>query len=431
MTDRTFSGLATLVGALTIGALFTVAATASAATTPQCEATATGLVPISDMTDSTYLGNAGGLYPNGNSVPVDHLELGLRVASEIRPLSRSGTPDPRGIVAVVSIGVSNTRAEFAQFMQAASADPEIDRRVTFVNGAQGGTPLEEWATGPDSAPWHNIDSELHDAGVSAEQVQVAWVKLPDESRGTSSLADVRDEHAMVTKVLATAKARYPNLQIAYLSSRIYGGYSRAPDAEPNAYHHGFAVKWLIERQIKGDPKLNADASAGEVVSPWLAWGPYLWADGQSERRDGLSWECKDFREDGIHPSRDGARKVADLLMSHFKSHATSVPWFLASGDGSNQPNDAEPSDPPLLGESVSPTTREQRSEPQSPRLEIDPATESVPTTVEQAVPDPQGTPAPVIILVTAAVGFPLGLAAVVRTRPRRAGRDRSPDARTR
>lgn len=430
MIETTVGELTSLLGAMTIGALIAFGATPSAATTPRCEVAATGLVPISDMADSTYLGNAGGLYPNGtNSVPVGHLELGLRLANEIRPLSPTGRPDPTGIVAILSIGVSNTRAEFGQFIQVASADPEIDQRVTLVNGAQGGTPLDEWATGPDSPPWRNIENELRDAGVSAEQVQVGWVKLPDENRGTPSLKDVRGEHAMVTQVVTTAKARFPNLRIVYLSSRIYGGYSSAPNAEPNAYHHGFAVKWLIERQIKGDPKLNADAFAGEVVSPWLAWGPYMWADGQSGRGDGLVWECSDFREDGIHPSRSGARKVAAMLLNHFKSHPTSSAWFLASGAAPNQPDRTKPSNPPLVGESAPPNPQAQRSETQSPRREVDPRSLSGPIPADHGArsASTEGIPAPVIVLVTVSVGFALGLTSVGHTHARR-NRAQSPKA---
>ena len=43
------------------------------------------------------------------------------------------------------------------------------------------------------------------------------------------------------------------------------------------------MKWLIEDQINGTSELNYDPNAGEVNAPWVAWGPYLWADGTTGR----------------------------------------------------------------------------------------------------------------------------------------------------
>lgn len=117
--------------------------------------------------------------------------------------------------------------------------------------------------------------------------------------------------------------RFPNLQLAYLSSRSYGGYATSPlNPEPFAFESGFSVKWLIERQIDGDPALNFDAARGPVEAPWLAWGPYIWADGANPRADGLSYTRADFAADGTHPSPLGARKVAEQLLGFFKGDST-------------------------------------------------------------------------------------------------------------
>ena len=50
------------------------------------------------------------------------------------------------------------------------------------------------------------------------------------------------------------------------------------------------MKWLIADQIAGKPELNFDAAKGPVRSPWIAWGPDLWADGLKGRKDGLLWQ---------------------------------------------------------------------------------------------------------------------------------------------
>ena len=173
---------------------------------------------------------------------------------------------------------------------------------------------------------------------TAEQVQAAWLKLPDivQSRDeiapfpTNSLA-YRDQLAVVVQ---NAMDLYPNLHVIYLSTRIYAGYNTSgrPSPEPLAYENGFGVKWLIADQIAGDPTLNADERRGEIEAPWLAWGPHMWADGTTPRSDGLVWECADLQDDGIHPSPSGSVKVADMLIEHLTNAPTAAPWFSASGE---------------------------------------------------------------------------------------------------
>ena len=128
---------------------------------------------------------------------------------------------------------------------------------------------------------------------------------------------------MVT-ILRKARERFPNLRIAYISSRIYAGYASTPlNPEPYAYESAFVVRWLIQDQIKGNrmPKL-----------PVLLWGPYLWADGEKGRKiDDLVWKPEDLGPDGTHPSDSGRRKVAELLLRFVKTDPTAKVWFVGKG----------------------------------------------------------------------------------------------------
>jgi hypothetical protein len=135
------------------------------------------------------------------------------------------------------------------------------------------------------------------------------------------------------RIAQIVKERYSNIKLLYLSGRIYGGYATTPlNPEPYAYESGFSVKWLIEKQLGGDPALNYDASHGPVKAPWLAWGPYLWADGMKARSDGLIYESTDLTEsDGTHPSPSGRRKVAKRLLQFFTTDSTAKTWFLRPG----------------------------------------------------------------------------------------------------
>src|SRR5581483_8615051 len=124
--------------------------------------------------------------------------------------------------------------------------------------------------------------------------------------------------------------RFPNLKLVYLSNRTYGGYATTRlNPEPYAYETGFAVKWLIEQQLKGDKDLNCDPAKGEVKAPWLSWGPNLWANGKVTNGEGLSYTEEDFVDrDRTHPSASGREKVAGLLLRFFKNDSTTKGWFL-------------------------------------------------------------------------------------------------------
>lgn len=300
-----------------------------------CGRSSSGAVPIPDLGEASYQGAQGGLYPEGsNAVPPDHEAMGLSHASRIEPLDADGNPDPDGSIVVMSIGVSNTFREFQDFITI--VEGKTAPAIVLVNAAQAGESISKWAD-PQSGTWDIADSALSDAGVTADQVQAAWVKVVERIGSLDDLepfpVDAQTYQEELVEVLRNAKDRYPNLRVAYLSSRIYGGYATAPPPgpEPLPYENGFGVKWTIEQQIDGSPELNHDAERGPVEAPWIAWGPYLWADGTTPRSDGLTWECRDVRRDGTHPTDSGIRKVATMLAEHFLSAPTAVPWFTATG----------------------------------------------------------------------------------------------------
>jgi hypothetical protein len=88
--------------------------------------------------------------------------------------------------------------------------------------------------------------------------------------------DARRLQSLMVDTLRVAHARFPNLKIAYLSSRTYAGYAKAPrNPEPRSYESGFAPKWIIADQIAGYLEYNYDPARGRLRFPWVAWGPYL------------------------------------------------------------------------------------------------------------------------------------------------------------
>lgn len=302
----------------------------------------TGLIPLNDLKSGYYKTYQGGLYPNGENVrPFRHDSLGLYLSEQIKPLDSSGSVDAaNGKIVLLSIGMSNTTQEFSTFMPIANGDNSKNPKLILVDGAQGGQ-TASIISDPSANFWSVITTRLQAANVTANQVQVCWIKEADAgpSQGFPAYANkLRDELLTVARNI---KQKYPNCRLAYLSSRTYGGYATTNlNPEPYAYESGFSVKWLIEKQINGDPLL--DCAGSSPVAPWLAWGPYLWADGTNPRSDGMMWLIDDFvTSDRTHPSASGVIKVAEALLNFFKTDGTAAKWFLKGGTSSAHPEEQE------------------------------------------------------------------------------------------
>jgi hypothetical protein len=295
----------------------------------------TGLVPLDQMgADDRYKGEDGGLYGGGkNSPPREHQASAQKELAKVVPLDPKGNPAADGKIVLVSIGMSNTTQEFSRFKELADRQQDKSPNLVIVDGAQGGQDAIKWSGRNGTATWDTLDKRLAAAGVTARQVQVMWVK--HACIQPAALGDF-PKHAQQLKEftvdsLNIARERFPNLRVAYLSSRIYAGYaSTRLNPEPYAYESAFAVRWVIQDQIEGDAKLNFDAAKGQVKSPLVLWGPYLWADGATPRKsDQLVWKPEDFGPDGTHPSTASGRdKVARLLLGFFKGDAGAKGWFL-------------------------------------------------------------------------------------------------------
>jgi len=330
------------LGLLAVGAA--AAALASAAPLPalarDCDAPSMGLPPLTDLGAGEHLGFQGGLYPAGsNAVPTAHAADGAARAAAVVPLDSTGLPDPNGKIVVLMIGMSNGVLEFRRMVEKLEADPEIDpARIVLAMGARGGQSAEFWED-PAHENFERIEDQvLGDLGVTEAQVQVVLVKSALQSQGSPPTlpainAQVYDfERALGNGARALA-SRYANLQQVFYTSRIYAGFATSDlSPEPYAWETGLGVKWLIDAQITqrgagvGDPE-SGDLGTG--VAPWLAWGPYLWANGETPREDGFFWACTDLRaDDGTHPDVGAIEKVADAWSGFLRSSPFTRPWLL-------------------------------------------------------------------------------------------------------
>lgn len=316
------------------------------------------LVPLDELI-ATYKGEDGGLYGGGLNTPTgEYLAAYLRESKAIQPLDRAGKPAKSGKIVLLSLGMSNTTMEFSQFVKDANADSAKSRDVVIVDGAIGARTGTAWALdGVDLLPageeerllkimagmgrnvkkgfgdtWTTAIKRLEASGVTPQQVQVLWIKQAEAmpSRLGEYPAHTRALEANLIAILNIAKHHYPNLRVAYLSSRIFGGYANMGlNPEPYAYEGAFAVRHVIQQQIAGEPRLNYLPAQGAVKSPLVAWGPYLWANGTTPRKsDGLVWSEADFTpNDRTHPTPSARQKVSDLLLRFFKNDPGTRLWF--------------------------------------------------------------------------------------------------------
>ncbi len=353
--ERCHRGSTVLTSAICLGAALSVLVSprpAPAQSTPQPQV---GLAPLTELEGELYKGAPGGLYPGGHDELPEahpHFEAAMEMARQIVPLDRDGDPDSTaGKVVMVSIGMSNTTHEFAVFERREDLNESRNAKLVIVNGAKGGKSSCLIADRGDDY-WQTVMGRLDALGLGRRQVQVAWLKEgvpvnlqecgdPDPvtcEPGLPSFCPHTERlHGDLRTIAGNLRFFFPNLRLCYLSSRTYGGWD--PD-EPDNYESAFAVRWVIEDQMAGDPDLNHDPRRGEVKAPLLLWGPYLWADGTSPRRDGLTWEQADFEPDGRHPSPSGEEKVAAMLSDFFAADPTAQPWFPARSGHSLQAIDA-------------------------------------------------------------------------------------------
>lgn len=346
-------------------------------------------IPLNEPGGPPYLGVfERGLYPGGNTMPAAHRARGIEIASQLQPLDVAGNPDANGKIVMLSIGMSNTQEEFC--VPYAETPPRLDpadptrvvcdpwtfmgrsrnvseplNRTTLmiVNGAYPGEDAPAWVSttsgstfnvvpaNPDFSIAYGNYNRIRDhvlprytPAVSEAQIQVVWIKLATGGATVSlpdANADAYNLESSLGRVLRTAKSRYPNLKLAFLTSRMYGGYGQGTfsSVEPYSYEGGFSVKWLIEAQIEQMASAGTlvDPVAGDLnydsgVAPWVSWGPYLWADGATSRAvDGLSWAPEEITPDGTHPTVWGQSKVGLLLMQFFQTSPFTSCWFMGAG----------------------------------------------------------------------------------------------------
>jgi hypothetical protein len=301
------------------------------------------LVPFNDLGPGPYAwGYFGGLWEDGsNTIPADHLAAGLIQVHKIEPLDVNGKPSPDGKIVFMSVGGDEAHQIFGAFSAKALSNPHVRRdNLVLANAAELNYDAVRWTRDTDQNYDRVDNAVLRAAGITPKQVQVAWLDMSVDypySPLPISDGDAYRLKGHYANALRALKVRYPNLRAAYLSSRVFGGYSTlARNPEPYAYESVLAVRWVVVGQVLSmriaDIGPYWDTRVGDVnyargTVPWTTWGPYLWANGTTPRLDGLFWMRDDFAADGEALSEKGASKAGDFMLRSFLREPTTAGWF--------------------------------------------------------------------------------------------------------
>jgi hypothetical protein len=299
-----------------------------------------------------------GLYPGAqNEPPAAHRAAGERLAATIRPLDAEGQPDElRGRVLGLVLGHSNARMYFGALRRfLGTPHPELEQaspragylanfdalwqeaserltgrgvrptglhpRFALLNAAVGGQQLPQLVAlqGP---VWDRAHALTHQPGYSPEQVQALFLHTTyhgARNRDGAPPGPFPDTMQQMQRGLATVLGHcvrtYPNLKIAYLTA---DGFRHHTGYEPHVWQEAFAVKWLIERQINGEPDTAYAGDARRL--PWLQWGPYIWDN---------TWDASYFT-DGVHPAAEALAIFVEQYWRHLSRDRVARPWLLAA-----------------------------------------------------------------------------------------------------
>jgi hypothetical protein len=264
-----------------------------------------------------------GLYPGGkNTIPEAHRKAGERLAATLRPLDLDGKPSDKGRLLALVLGHSNCNMYFGalgtKFSENASL---LHPRFELLNAAVGGQQLPQIVRlqGP---VWDKAQKLTTRDGYTPLQVQVLFLhttyhgwKNMNRAPADPFPKTMESMEADLATVLAHVVKTYPNVKIAYLTA---DGFRHFTNFEPQVWQEAFAIKWLIESQIKRASGTEFEGEARRL--PWLQWGPYIWDN---------HWS-RDYFTDGVHPARKALDIFVEKYWSFLKEDPVSNSWLIKS-----------------------------------------------------------------------------------------------------
>jgi hypothetical protein len=264
-----------------------------------------------------------GLYPGAkNEMPEPHQESGERVAAAIRPLDAEGKPDDAGRILALVMGHSNCRMYFGALEKHLTEHrAELHPRFELLNAAVGGQQLPQLVQ-LEGPVWELSAKLLSRPGYSPQQVQVLFLHTTYHGAGNRNHVPpgpfpetLQQMQRDLVKVLNHCLHLYPNLRLAYITA---DGFRHFTNFEPHVWQEAFAMKWLIESQLKGEPGTEFEGADRKL--PWLTWGPYIWDN---------AWDQSYFT-DGVHPAPKALSIFVESYWQHLAGDSVAKRWLMRS-----------------------------------------------------------------------------------------------------
>lgn len=283
-------------------------------------------------------------------IGVVHIGLSVTIEQTCTGLIQHG---PAPAAPSCSTGTADNTFYFVQ----QGPKPSVNPLVRFADCADEGGKISQWASDYPSGPlWTDCAAELTGSELARAQIQGVTIEPVAGSPNGNPLTMSSLTHTpckagdegiaacyaeqQLGIVLRDLKVQYPNLKIAYVYSRAYGGWGSAhePNREPFSYEFGFSIQFLMLAQIRqADNGQPADSEAGDLsygVAPVLSWGGYQWASGNTPNSEGVAWPITDFAPDLVHYSTTGYPNSANTMIDFFLgtditglNHINYTTWF--------------------------------------------------------------------------------------------------------
>jgi hypothetical protein len=253
-------------------------------------------------------------------MPASHRQAGERLAASLQPLDPDGNPIPDGKILALALGHSNCSMYFGALQKRLQRNAaQLHPRFELLNAAVGGQQLPEIVQLKGKV-WDRQKKLLDAPGYSGRQVQVVFLHTTCHPWKNTAQAPPRPfPQAMqamqsdLAKVLRHLVGLYPNLKIAYLTA---DGFRHFTGWEPHVWQEAFAIKWLIESQIRGEAGTAFEGA--DRAFPWLEWGPCIWDN---------TWG-RDYFTDGVHPAPKALDIFVEKYWGHFNADSVSRVWLL-------------------------------------------------------------------------------------------------------
>jgi hypothetical protein len=280
-----------------------------------------GLIASTDLAGGIYVDPQGGTHPGGlydtglNTRPPE-IDAVMPIVTRVN-----------NVIGVATLGGSTIRKIGDSLLAAMKRDPLKNGYVKVANGGIGGRRMDHWAD-PNSTAWPAFATVLSKAGIQPTQLRVVLV-MDIQAVGVGTFeGEVAQNAAWMDSTVSNIRAKYPSVQIVYLTSHHYLGYSSAAleITEPLGYWNAWSVQRVVRRR------------AG-TANPWTVVGPYIWSNGLGPdhieggfpgRLDGMEYACSDFQPDGgsagVHMIAGGALKATSDFMAFLHNDASTI-WY--------------------------------------------------------------------------------------------------------